>query len=130
GVTYSDLYRRTKIQEAVYESLTKQYELAKVEEAKETPSIKVLDRANVPERKSFPPRTLITLLCTMFVLAGTSAWVFGTHRWSRTESDDPAKVLAQAMFRSVNAKMPWSPPNGSRLQAVSNKVWAKMARRT
>jgi capsule polysaccharide export protein KpsE/RkpR len=130
GVAYSDLYRRTKIQEAVYESLTKQYELAKVEEAKETPSIKVLDRANVPERKSFPPRALITLLCTMFMLAGASAWVFGTHRWSRTESDDPAKVLAQAMFRSVNAKMPWSPPNGSRLQAVSNKVWVKMARRT
>ena len=34
GYTYTDLYRRVKIQEAVYETLTKQYELAKVEEAK------------------------------------------------------------------------------------------------
>src|SRR5208337_696813 len=35
GVTYADLYRRTKIEEAVFENLTRQYELAKVEEAKQ-----------------------------------------------------------------------------------------------
>src|SRR5580700_1242907 len=38
GVTYADLYRRTKIEETVYELLTQQYELAKVQEAKEIPS--------------------------------------------------------------------------------------------
>ena len=62
GVTYADLYRKTKVQEAVFETLTEEYELAKVQEAKEIPSVKVLDSPNVPERKSFPPRTLITLL--------------------------------------------------------------------
>ncbi|HYL69410.1 MAG TPA: Wzz/FepE/Etk N-terminal domain-containing protein, partial [Candidatus Limnocylindria bacterium] len=31
GVTYADLYRRSKVQEAVYETLTQEYELAKVE---------------------------------------------------------------------------------------------------
>ena len=35
GVSYADLYRRTKIQEAVLETLTKEYELAKVQEVKE-----------------------------------------------------------------------------------------------
>ena len=50
----ADLYRRTRVQEAVYDTLTKQHELAKVEEATETPSVKVLDLAHVPERKSFP----------------------------------------------------------------------------
>src|SRR5277367_4091537 len=40
GVTYSDLYRQTKIQETVYELLTQQYELAKVQEAKEVPTKK------------------------------------------------------------------------------------------
>ncbi len=59
GVTYADLYRQTKIQETVYELLTQQYELAKVEEAKEVPSVKVLDAAVVPTKKSFPPRATV-----------------------------------------------------------------------
>src|SRR5262249_31591305 len=37
GAKYADHYRRAKIQETVFELLTEQYELAKVEEAKETP---------------------------------------------------------------------------------------------
>src|SRR6266478_4709071 len=45
GAKYADYYRRAKIQETVYELLTEQYELAKVQEAKETPSVKVLDPA-------------------------------------------------------------------------------------
>ena len=65
GNTYLDLYRRTKINEAVYEALTKQYELAKVEEAKEIPTIKVLDAPEFPEGKSWPPRTLIIILGTL-----------------------------------------------------------------
>ena len=56
GNTYYDLARRAKIDEAVFEVLTKQYELAKVQEAKEIPSIKVLDEPVVPETKSWPPR--------------------------------------------------------------------------
>ena len=68
GVTYADLYRRTKIQEAVLETLTKEYEMAKVQEAKEIPTVKVLDPANIPDKKSFPPRTLISAVghCTRF----------------------------------------------------------------
>src|SRR5713226_3842850 len=34
GVAYADLYRRTRVQEAVFESLTKEYEMAKVQEVK------------------------------------------------------------------------------------------------
>src|SRR5262249_6717712 len=49
GATYADLYRRVAVQEVVYETLTKQCELAKVQEAKEIPSVKVLDPAEVPE---------------------------------------------------------------------------------
>src|SRR6202047_11587 len=59
GVAYADLYRRTKIQEAVLETLTKEYESAKVQEAKEIPTVKVLDHADVPDKKSFPPRLVI-----------------------------------------------------------------------
>jgi len=75
GMTYLDLYRRVKVQEAVYEALMKQEELAKVQEAKEIPTISVLDAPLVPERGSFPPRLLFTLLsgCLAFLFA--LAWI-------------------------------------------------------
>jgi len=42
GVSYADLYRNAKLQEAIFETLTQGYELAKVQEAKESPSVKVI----------------------------------------------------------------------------------------
>ena len=129
GVRYGDLYRRTKIQEAVYETLTQEYELAKVQEVKETPSVKVLDAAAIPERKSFPPRATIIFLCAFVALAGGMVWVFGQTRWQEVARDNPGKVLAREVFQTVNARMPWAPPNGSRWQAVTNRVWLRLARR-
>jgi uncharacterized protein involved in exopolysaccharide biosynthesis len=125
GVTFADLYRRMQIQEAVYESLTQQFELAKVQEAKETPSVKVLDPATVPERKSFPPRLTITFLCTFLVLIAVTVILLGRERWAEADPQGPEKLLAQEIFLTLNAKMPWAPPNGSRIQAWTNRVWVK-----
>ena len=129
GVTYFDLYRRNKILEVVYETLTQQYELSKVEEAKELPSVKVLDAAIVPERKSFPPRLLLVVLCGLLALAGATLWIFVRLRWERVDSADPGKVLAREIFASLNSKMPWATPNGSRGQAMTHRVWTRMVRR-
>jgi len=129
GVTYTDLYRRMQIQEAVYEALTQQYELAKVQEAKETPSVKVLDPANLPERKSFPPRLLIMFLCTFLAATGTAVFLVGKEQWRALDSADSGKLFAEEVFQSLNATMPWAPPNGSRVQAWTNRVWAKYVAR-
>jgi hypothetical protein len=109
GVTYADLYRHTRIEETVYETLTQQYELAKVEEAKETPSVKVLDSASVPERRIFPPRLMVICLCmaTAF-LAGVSG-VVARDRWLRTAMDDPRKEFALEVFHSVKTWTMWLP---------------------
>jgi hypothetical protein len=128
-VTYADLYRRTKIQEAVYEALTQQYELAKVQEVRETPSVKVLDAAAVPERKSFPPRTLIVYLCVSLALFGSAFSVVTHTHWKQMPSNDPGKVFTQEVFQSMNALMPWTTPNGSRLQATTHRVWIRLVRR-
>jgi len=113
GVTYADLYRQMKVQEAVFEALTQEYELAKVEEAKETPSVKVLDPANIPEKKSSPPRLLIVFAGTF--LAGTVgiAWVFGSAKWQEIDGQAPGKVLAQEVFHSVRKHVPLLSRNGS-----------------
>lgn len=102
GVTYADLLRRTKVQEAIFETLTQEYELAKVEEAKELPTVKVLDIPNVPEKKSFPPRTLITLVGAISVLLCGIAWVLARQQWHETSSGSPAKLLVQDILTELH----------------------------
>jgi len=126
GVSYADLYRRAKVQEAVFETLTQQYELAKVAEAKEIPTVKVLDPAVVPERKSFPPRLLIMMLGVIVSLCLGAGWIIAKNRWDETDSQDPRKGLAREVFHAVNAQMPWATPNGSRFQAMTHKVWTRL----
>jgi len=113
GVAYADLYRRTKIQETLLDMLTQEYELARVQEAKGIPSVKVLDPPNLPEKKSFPPRLLFVVLGTVLALSCGVAWVFGRTRWEQTEPSNPGKVLAQEVFDSVRAAMPWASRSGS-----------------
>lgn len=103
GVTYADLYRQTKVQEAVFETLTQENELAKVQEAKETPSVKVLDPAEVPERRSYPPRMLITILGTCLSVVGGMTWIFMVASWREMEQHDPRKVLAREVFETTTA---------------------------
>jgi len=106
GVKYADYYRHTKIQETVYELLTEQYELAKVEEAKETPSVKLLDPARIPEKKSSPPRLLIMFLGTFIVLCACVAGVIGSATWQAADPQDPRKILAQEVVATLKARMP------------------------
>jgi uncharacterized protein involved in exopolysaccharide biosynthesis len=101
GVTYADLFRRTKIEETVYELLTQQYELAKVQEAKEIPSVKVLDSAVVPTVKSSPHRVALTWCGTFLALCGTAAWVLLRKRWTEIDPTDPGRLLAEEMATSV-----------------------------
>jgi capsule polysaccharide export protein KpsE/RkpR len=104
GVTWADLYRRAKVQEAVYETLTKQYEIARVDEAREVPSVKVLDEAAVPEKKSFPPRTLIVSLATVFALIACSAWIILSARWREIDPNDPGKQLGVEVIQTIKAR--------------------------
>jgi uncharacterized protein involved in exopolysaccharide biosynthesis len=112
GAKYGDYYRRAKIQETVYELLTEQYELAKVQEAKETPTVKVLDPARIPERKSFPPRSVILFLGTFLAFAMSVVWVLGSARWKEADPQDPRKVLLHEVASALKARIPWGHSNG------------------
>jgi uncharacterized protein involved in exopolysaccharide biosynthesis len=126
GVKYADYYRHAKIQETVYELLTQQYELAKVEEAKETPSVKVLDPATVPERKSSPHRLIIALIGTFLGFAGAGIWVSGSRRWEEVDSRDPRKVFLQEVAGTVKAQAPWATPNGNGTSSRAQKIWNRL----
>jgi capsule polysaccharide export protein KpsE/RkpR len=112
GVEWADLYRRLKIQETVFELLTQQYELARIQEAKEIPSINVVDPANLPEKKSFPPRLVLILALTLLSVVGAAVWIVASERWERLDPQDPGKMLAESVWREgsdrVRAWLAWA----------------------
>jgi uncharacterized protein involved in exopolysaccharide biosynthesis len=129
GVKYADYYRHAKIQETVYELLTEQYELAKVEEAKETPSVKVLDPAKIPERKSFPPRLAIMLLGTFFVFSFSVVGVLAAARWDEIDPADPRKIFLQEITGTLKAQAPWTSRNGSGPGSATQGIWNRLTNR-
>ena len=61
GLEYVRKLRDVKYYETMFELLAKQYELAKIDEAKDSSTIQVLDKATVPDKKSKPKRARIVL---------------------------------------------------------------------
>ncbi len=62
---YTARYREFKYQETLFELFAKQYEIAKVDEAREGAVVQVLDIAQAPEKKSKPKKALIAILATL-----------------------------------------------------------------
>jgi uncharacterized protein involved in exopolysaccharide biosynthesis len=104
-VPFTDLYRRVRVQETVFELLTQQYELARLEEARDVPAISVIDPPGIPEKKAFPPRLLLTLLLTFLAFAGTSILILMHERWEALSADDPRRVLAGNVLPVVRRRV-------------------------
>lgn len=104
AVPYADLYRRVKVDEEVFELLTQQDEMARIEEAKDIPVVSVIDSPAIPEKKSFPPRLLLTLLLTFFTFAAASALVLMQEHWSRMDPADPRIALAAEIMPVVRRR--------------------------
>ena len=124
GVEWADLYREARIEDTVFELLTQQYELAKIEEAKEIPTVKILDRANVPERKSFPPRTGIVILGTLFSFVLGVLFVLGSAHWREIDPHSPGKQFAEQVWLELRERFA---SNGSKPWKVVSRVWKGQA---
>jgi uncharacterized protein involved in exopolysaccharide biosynthesis len=99
--TYTDLYRQTRIFEAIYETLSQEYEIARVQEAKEIPSIKVLDPPLLPERKSWPPRGLIIVIGALAGAGLYLVWAGMKEAWNDADPDTPWLRLALEIRQSL-----------------------------
>jgi len=117
GVQWADLYRRVRVQEVVFETLTQQYELARVEEAKEVPTVKVLDSPDVPEKQSWPPRGLIIASGILFSILVAVGWVVGTAKWRQIDPQDPGKVFAEEVVATVKSNRLLVRRNGPRFRS-------------
>lgn len=99
--TYADLYRQARVEEAIYEALKQRYEIARLEEAKQIPNVKVLDIPDVPSRKAFPPRKLVVLMSGMVGFTFAIFWLLGRAAWEQVDADDPLKGFIIDLVHSL-----------------------------
>ena len=122
GMTFEDLLLRVKLQEAVYEALTKQYEMAKVEESRELPSVKPLDEPAVAEEKGGPKRSLIVFIGTLLSFLLGCAFVLADDFWGRLDSQDPRKQLVGELLQVIA-------PQGTEGQVGPATWWQRVRQR-
>jgi uncharacterized protein involved in exopolysaccharide biosynthesis len=83
GMEYLRRYRDLKYKETVFELLAKEFEIARLDEAREGSIIQVVDTAVVPDKKSFPPRTLIVIGTTILGFFAAAFCVFVREKSAR-----------------------------------------------
>jgi tyrosine-protein kinase Etk/Wzc len=104
GVEYIRKLRDVKYYETIFEILARQFELAKLDEAKEGALVQVVDPAIVPDYKSSPKRALITIVATML---GLFIGIF------------------VALFREGMERLRRDPEQGERLNLLRKAIWTK-----
>jgi tyrosine-protein kinase Etk/Wzc len=83
GLEYLRKFRDVKYHETLFEVLSKQYEAARLDEAKSAPLVQIIDKAVVPERRSWPPRTLLVCAATSFSAIVSICWIILMNRQER-----------------------------------------------
>jgi len=87
GLQYVRKLRDVKYAETMFELLAKQYEAARLDEAKTAAVIQVLDPAIEPDRKSWPPRAWIVAIATLLGLFGAVGYVLSAEALRRVRLD-------------------------------------------
>lgn len=97
------LLRELKYQEAIYELLARQFEIAKIDEAKDSAIIQVMDKAIEPDRKSKPRRSLIIPLAMLIALFLAIFVALVRELLTRAKAD-PAQV---SQLEALRRYMSW-----------------------
>jgi len=105
AVPWADLYRTVKTQETVFELLTQQYEIARIQEAKDIPVVSVIDSPGVPEKKSFPPRLLLSLALTLLVIGVAAGGILLNDSWTRLDPGDPRRQLVRGILEDAETSL-------------------------
>jgi hypothetical protein len=87
GLEYLRRLRDVKYYESVFELLAKQYEIAKIDEARDASIVQVLDRAVEPERKSSPHRARIVVVSAILALLAALLWALVREANERARQD-------------------------------------------
>jgi tyrosine-protein kinase Etk/Wzc len=104
GLEYIRKLRDVKYYETIFNLMARQYEIAKVDEARQGALVQVVDRAVVPDRHSSPMRTLIVLGSAVLGLFFGIVWALsieGLTRLSSNPAERPRLDTLKQLFSSA-----------------------------
>jgi uncharacterized protein involved in exopolysaccharide biosynthesis len=119
GQEYVRLMREFKIQESIVELMTKQYELARINELKDVVPFQVIQSAKVPERKSKPKRSRMVIFATMAAFFASVFFAFIREYADRMPQEDKVRwreIGDMSGLRGIGARV--------------GSIWAAFSMRT
>jgi tyrosine-protein kinase Etk/Wzc len=104
GLEYIRKYREVKYQETMFELLAKQYEIAKLDEAKEVAVIQIVDPAIAPDEEAKPRRLLIAILGGLAAALASILWAFLAEARERLRRDPQQAAKLDMLGRLVRLR--------------------------
>jgi uncharacterized protein involved in exopolysaccharide biosynthesis len=98
---YVARYRDYKYHETLLDLFTRQYEIAKVDEAREGAVVQVVDAAQPPERKTKPKKALIAVIATLAAGFALLLWVFIRNAMKKASQDPESAAKIRGLTRSA-----------------------------
>lgn len=98
AIDYVRARRELKLQETLLEGMVRQYEMAKLDEAKEGPVLQQVDVAVPPDYKSKPSRAMVVLGSTLAALLAATTWAI-LSGYAASRANDPERQAAWAALR-------------------------------
>ena len=106
SLDYIRKMRDVRYHETLFELMARQYEMARVDEARQAQMIQVVDPALVPDRRSWPPRTLLTLLAFFLTAILASSWVILQSAWKYRMQDPEIAAKVEKLRRTMRIRSP------------------------
>jgi capsule polysaccharide export protein KpsE/RkpR len=102
GMVYLDAVRDVRYYETIDELIAKQFELAKLDEARQG-VIQISDVAIPPDRKSSPYRALNVVLMTFIAFIVSVLWVLSANRWEQAKRNPEKSVKIETLRRALTS---------------------------
>jgi len=102
---YFALLRQRTIHESILEVLSEEYEMAKLEETKDLPFVRIIDQPMIPEKKAGPLRVVIVLCGMLLSIVFSTAWILATSFWMKNNLDPLFRRKATVLpfiYRNTN----------------------------
>jgi uncharacterized protein involved in exopolysaccharide biosynthesis len=96
--------RDVKYYETIFDILARQFEVAKLDEAKEGALIQVVDPAIVPDKRSFPKRGLIVIVAAFAGLLFGVLFSFLQVAWADTKNDPETAAKIERLRWSLSTR--------------------------
>jgi tyrosine-protein kinase Etk/Wzc len=93
-----------KYYETIFDLLARQYEVARVDEARQGSVVQIVDRATVPDQRSFPVRSLIVLGAAAFGLIIGIFWVLTLEELRRLSNSPAENFQIKSLRKLISPK--------------------------